>query len=111
MTSHGVFLGTPDYASPEQVRARGLDARSDLYSLGVVIFEMTTGSRPFSGNSTREILDKHLHEPAPAPRDLRPDISPQLSGLILRCLEKDPARRFQTAGELRQALRALDRQA
>ncbi len=102
-----IFVGTPDYASPEQASTRPLDARSDLYALGVVIFEMATGRRPFVGKSSPEVLTMHQTAPPPAPLDLRPGIAPDLSRLILKCLEKDPARRFQSAKELRDALQGI----
>ena len=107
ITSAGMFLGTPNYASPEQASAQRLDERSDLYSLGVVLFEMATGRRPFEADSAAEMLREQRETPAPEPRSLAPDLSPDLSSIILRCLEKSPARRFDSATHLRQALEAL----
>jgi serine/threonine-protein kinase len=107
MTSQGVFLGTPHYASPEQADLKPLDARSDIYSLGLVMFEMATGRRPFEGKSTAEILEKHRHAPPPSPIGLRADMSPELSSLILHCLRKEPSQRIQSASELRGRLSAL----
>jgi serine/threonine protein kinase len=106
-SSQGIFLGTPDYASPEQASARTLDERSDLYSLGVVMFEMVTGRRPFVGKSTAEVLELHRSAAAPDPCELRPDVPEEFARLILRCLEKDPGKRPQKAGELRAALAAM----
>jgi hypothetical protein len=106
-SSQGIFLGTPDYASPEQASARTLDERSDLYSLGIVMFEMVTGRRPFIGKSTGEVLELHRSAAPPDPGELRPDLPKEFARLILRCLEKDPGKRPQTAGELRAALAAM----
>jgi hypothetical protein len=106
-TSHGVFLGTPDYASPEQANTLTLDERSDLYSLGIVMFEMVTGRRPFIAKSASEVLELHRSAVPPDPSDLRPDVPRPLSQLILSCLEKDPRRRPQRAGELRIALTSI----
>ncbi len=107
ITRGGLFLGTPYYTSPEQADLKPLDERSDLYSLGLVLFEMAAGRRPFEAESTQEILEMHRHSPPPDPRAARPDLTPALSGIILRCLEKDPANRFQSAGALRRALEAI----
>jgi len=107
MTKHGMFLGTPSYAAPEQIAFRPLDERSDIYALGVVMFEMATGSRPFDGTSVSEVLQKHAEVPPPDPRTLYSEVDSDLSGIILRCLEKDPARRFQTARGLQEALESL----
>ncbi len=106
ITRGGLFLGTPYYTSPEQADLKPLDERSDLYALGLVLFEMATGRRPFEAESTREILEMHRHAPPPDPGTRRPGLMPGLSKAILRCLEKDPADRFPNAGAL---LRALDR--
>lgn len=103
-TSHGIFIGTPDYASPEQANNQILDERSDLYSFGVVMFEMVTGKRPFVGRSMGEVLELHRHTAPPDPSALRPEIPRPLSRLILSCLEKDPSRRPQRARDLWDAL-------
>ena len=108
ITTAGVFLGTPNYVSPEQASALPLDKRSDLYSLGVVLFEMATGTRPFEAETSAEVLREHRKSPPPDPRTLAPELSDGLASIILRCLEKNPDRRFQSATELRQALEALD---
>jgi len=108
ITSAGMFLGTPNYASPEQASVQPLDERSDLYSLGVVLFEMATGKRPFEADRAAEMLKMQRETPAPEPRSLAPNLSPGLASIILRCLEKSPERRFGSATELRQALEALD---
>ncbi len=84
ITRTGVFLGTPNYASPEQAYLAPLDGRSDLYALGVVLFEMATGKRPFEAGTTEEILEMHKKTTPPDPREIEPSVSPELSKLILR---------------------------
>jgi tetratricopeptide (TPR) repeat protein len=100
VTGEGTMLGTPEYMSPEQVEGKPADARSDLYALGVIIFEMVVGYPPFEGDTAFSIAAKHKTEPPPAPRELLPQIQEGLNKLILRCLEKDKERRYQTAEEL-----------
>lgn len=107
ITSTGDFLGTPAYASPEQARGENLDERSDLYALGLVLFEMVTGRLPFTGESIYELLFVRLRVQPPAPRDLVPGVPAALSDLILRCLARDRSQRYQSAGDLLGALAAL----
>jgi serine/threonine protein kinase/tetratricopeptide (TPR) repeat protein len=99
------LVGTVPYMSPEQVRDDRVDARSDLYALGAVLFEMTTGRRPFSGDDVLSLLYQIAHEPAPLLRVVRPGLSIELEGVVARCLEKAPLRRFSDAGALLRALR------
>jgi len=108
LTSTGVVMGTSRYLSPEQARGEPTDERSDLYSAGVVLFEMLTGRLPFEGNNDLAIALRHANEPAPAPTALVPDLPPALDAFIGRALRKDPAQRFQTAREFAAALTALD---
>jgi serine/threonine protein kinase len=105
LTRTGTILGTPGYMSPEQFDAHGVDERSDLYSLGVVLFEVLTGRLPFTGQTPIAVALAHKTETPPLPRALRPAIPAWLERVVLRCLEKDPARRFASASELASELR------
>ena len=116
LTQTGALVGTPAYMSPEQcqgVRGVELTGASDLYSLGVVLYQMLTGGVPFKAESTVAILMAHMQQPPPDLHALRPDFSPRLVAVVQRALEKDPARRYATAEEMRQALQeagtALDK--
>ena len=108
LTSTGIVMGTSRYLSPEQARGEPTDERSDLYSAGVVLFEMLTGRLPFEGDNDLAIALQHANDPAPAPAALVPDLPPALDAIVGRALRKDPAERFQTAGEFAAALTALD---
>ncbi|MBX3127905.1 MAG: protein kinase [Polyangiaceae bacterium] len=105
-TRTGALLGTPQYMAPEQALGSAIDHRADLYSLGVILFEGATGRRPFDADALYELLRMHIQSEPPPPRALRPDIPPSLEAVILRALAKDPARRFQSAEEFAEALRA-----
>ena len=92
-------LGTPDYISPEQVKGKRGDARSDLYAVGVMLYEMLTGKAPFTGPNAFVIMnDRLLNSPVP-PREIDPTISPQLQEIIYRALERDPSKRYASARE------------
>jgi serine/threonine protein kinase len=100
MTEAGSIVGTAQYLSPEQARGAPVDARSDLYSLGIVLYELLTGKVPFTGDSPVEIAMKHLNELPKAPSSLRPEIPRDLDLVILRALAKDPDERYASAEEM-----------
>jgi len=105
LTAAGVVLGTPHYMSPEACESKpDVDHRCDIYSLGVLLFQMATGVLPFSGESMGEVLVKQVAQPPPAPRGINPDLPPAVEQVILRCLAKEPGMRFQSMRELRDAL-------
>lgn len=104
ITTQGV-VGTPSYMSPEQARAEPLDGRSDVYSLGVMLFELATGRRPFESDTPYSIAIMHVTMPPPAPRQFEPEISPALEKVIMRALRKKREERYGSAGELAEALR------
>jgi len=100
MTEEGSIIGTAQYLSPEQARGTQVDQRSDLYSLGIVLYEMLTGEVPFTGDSPVEIAMKHLSATPPPLREKRPEMPTSLEMVVLRALAKDPAARYQTADEM-----------
>jgi Tol biopolymer transport system component len=110
LTDEGTALGTVSYMSPEQLRGRPLDARSDLFSLGLVMYEMVTGRPAFTGETAPVIAAAILQESPVLPRHVREDIPPRLEDIILKTIEKDPRDRTQTAAELRADLRRLKRE-
>src|SRR3712207_3949302 len=94
MTQTGSIMGTAQYLSPEQAQGQAVTPRSDLYSIGVILYELLTGRVPFTGDSAVTIALKQVSEPPLPPRQLVPSIPPELEAIVLRALEKDPARRF-----------------
>ena len=100
MTRTGQILGTPRYMSPEQVEAADIDHRSDLYSLGIIMYEMFTGEMPFLGESVMQLLYQRVNTPPIDPRRSHPELPEYLANIILKCLERDPARRYQSAREV-----------
>jgi len=108
-TQEGQLLGTPSYMSPEQALGKDLDHRTDLFSLGVVLYELATGQRPFAGFNFAEIVNKIVHAQPPAIARLNYDVPPELERITLKCLQKQPDRRYQSARELLVDLRNLGR--
>ena len=104
LTATGAMIGTPAYMSPEQARGEPGDARSDIYSLGVVLYEMTTGRVPFDADTPLAILMKHLSDPLPLPRRVNPNLPEPVQEVILKALAKNPDDRYQSATALAQAL-------
>src|SRR5215475_567309 len=100
MTRSGAFVGTPRYMSPEQVEGGEIDHRSDLYSLGIVIYEMVTGDLPFSGESTWQVMYQRVKEKPKDPKLVKPDLPDWVARIVMHCLERDPALRYQSAREI-----------
>ena len=107
VTLPGVLLGTPAYAAPEQVSGAPADARTDLYALGIVLYEMVTGQVPFEADNPLTLLAKHAYESLPSPRGINPALPPPVEAVLLRALAKDPADRYQSAAEMAQALTSV----
>jgi serine/threonine-protein kinase len=106
MTRTSALMGSPLYMSPEQmIQSRGVDARTDIWSLGIILFELLTGHPPFDADAVTELAIKVANDPTPSLRSFRPDSPVGLEAAVGRCLEKDRARRFQTVGELAYALK------
>ncbi len=108
ITGAGVMVGTPEYMSPEQVEVKEVDQRSDIYSLGVILYEMVTGRVPFEGETPLGIAMKHKNELPKDPREFNAQIPDNLSQVILRCMEKDKEKRYQSAGEVRSELDRIE---
>jgi eukaryotic-like serine/threonine-protein kinase len=106
-TSAGLIVGTPEYMAPEQCDDREIDARTDVYSLGVIAFELATGRLPFEGRTVTQLLLSHLQKAPPAPSSLAKDVDPAFEALILRALQKDPAARFPDMAAFAEALRGV----
>jgi hypothetical protein len=108
VTEAGMIIGTPDYMSPEQVEGMEADARSDIYALGATLYEMVTGKVPFEGDTALIIAMKHKAEIPLSPKEINRQLSEELSTVILKCLEKDREKRYQTAEELLAELKCLE---
>lgn len=109
LTNEGRILGTPNYMSPEQALATEVDHRSDIFSVGVILYELITGSRPFSGDSIGQVINNIINQPVNPAIRLNPDVSQELDRIIRKCLEKDAVRRYQTPRDLLTDLENLDR--
>ena len=110
LTAIGVIPGTAVYMSPEQARSETVDARSDLFSFGVVLYEMCTGKKPFTGANSLVTLDAVLHAKPVPPRDLNPKIPIELEGIIGKAMEKNRNHRYQSAAEMKSDLALLKRE-
>ncbi len=107
LTTEGSLLGTIPYMSPEQVQGKPLDHRTDLFSLGVVLYEMATGSRPFEGTNQAELISSIMRDTPAAVTAIRPELPRHLGRIVAHCLQKEPRERFQTARDVSNELRAL----
>ncbi|MCS7011021.1 MAG: serine/threonine protein kinase, partial [Anaerolineales bacterium] len=103
------IIGTPAYMSPEQAQGEAIDARSDIYGLGVILFEMLTGQQPFQGDTPMSVVLKHITDPIPHLLDLRPDLPVDIEKIVEKALAKSPHERFETATQMAQALQAVAR--
>ncbi len=110
LTSAGSILGTPAYMAPEQAEGKPVDGRTDLYSLGVVLYELLTGQPPYQAETPLAVVLKHLHDPLPPPRSIKPDIPDALERAVLKAMSKNPKDRYQTAAEMQQALKVALRE-
>jgi eukaryotic-like serine/threonine-protein kinase len=107
LTATGIVLGTPEFMSPEQIRGKPLDGRSDVYALGILAFEMFSGQLPFAGKSAQETMIARLRGSPAKLKDLRPELPARLDAVIQRCLILDPAERHQNMDELAYAFEGV----
>lgn len=110
VTTSGMMIGTPEYMSPEQVEGKPVDVRADIYAMGVILYEMTTGTTPFTGDTAISVAIKHTREKPRNPREINDHIPVELSRLTLKCLEKDRGKRPQNVEELLEELNKIERQ-
>jgi serine/threonine protein kinase/tetratricopeptide (TPR) repeat protein len=109
ITGTGVMIGTPEYMSPEQVEGKDVNQRSDIYSLGIILYEMVAGRVPFEGDTALSIAMKQKGEAPKNPQSLNPNLPDDLAGVILKCLEKDPPKRYPSAADLRAELEQVEK--
>jgi len=109
LTVDGQFIGTPNFMSPEQIAGGPIDGRSDLFSLGVVLFTLLTGQRPYTGGTMHQVTQRIIEEPAPIPSTIEEGVPAAFNPIVVKCLDKDPDRRFQTGSELANVLATLAR--
>jgi len=107
MTATGLIVGTPQYMSPEQAEGKEIDGRSDIYALGIMFYEMITGKLPFKGDTPIQTLYKHVHEHPKPPRDFNRNIPESVQSVVLRAIEKDPERRYDTGKEMLEELQTV----
>jgi serine/threonine protein kinase/WD40 repeat protein len=107
-TATGATIGTALYMSPEQIRSERVDERSDIYSLGVMLFEMLSGRPPYEADSALTLMMMHLNDPVPNPHDLRRDVSPELAAVVIKALAKERAQRYQSAAEMTNDLHKVE---
>ncbi len=108
LTGSGVMIGTPQYMSPEQAEVKEVDRRADIYSLGIILYEMLTGKVPFEGETPLIIIIKHKSERAKDPRELNPHLPEEVTQLVFKCLEKDREKRYQSAEDLLKELSLIE---
>ncbi len=104
LTATGLIMGTPEYMAPEQVAGKKVDERADLYSLGIILYEIFTGSVPFTGDSAISIGFQQMKDQPRRPQEINPQVPPEVERVILKALEKDPAHRYRTVKEMRENL-------
>src|SRR6266581_5006811 len=107
LTSVGRFMGKAEYASPEQISTNEIDFRSDIYSLGIILYELLTGTVPYTGSTPFAVMARKLSEPIPSIRNIRPDLSPAIETVIMKALARNPSDRYQTATMLAADFRAV----
>ncbi len=109
LTATGLIMGTPEYMAPEQVAGKSVDERADIYSLGIILYEMFTGRVPFTGDSAIAVGFKQLKEDPPKPSDINSQLPPEIESVILQALQKNPLSRFLSVGELKSNLQKAAR--
>lgn len=108
LTKSGILVGTPTYMAPEQVRGRAIDSRTDIYTLGVILYEMFVGQAPYTGDESMAILFQHVEGKATPPREINPDLPEALEAIIIKAMAVDPEQRYQTFDELRADLATVE---